>query len=924
MSEYSSLRSNGECETDGKITMSDGTSGSSDHEILKSKGTPACSGEDRSNTNLLYGGVQQNIKRKGGWTLKVNNVTSSLDSDSGDRRGKEGISMRKTFKKKSCPRAERVDDTECCNRASAGNDENTSRELLEKQGGHWKKVSIGADKGNIDQGSGDSHDSDRGRSMRKKSRKRKVRRREASEDAEVKGEKFVDHVTEDVRQKAQEKERRQKKTTDLEDGDVVSVTQNEAVEDGFLRNEAEILDNHPNSIEGEMPIVQDTEKVLGNDSKALNPIINNEETSTKDRPDVVQQLSIDKESADLRWEDVLSSELKEEHTEENLQGSNSENEKRLGEKMNQQPETHLDKDKRLNKDMELAARVREKLALALQRAECASSEAELSDTSEASRSEGWQESEEGAKDPTHGRLRIDEKVDEIEQLSPNELMKSKDPVYTDAASLAGQKDDGVKLSCVSVLPMKTKVCNPTNPHPVQTAGSLSETNSHQWDVVALSSTNCLKEGCEPCHFSGNRSEVMRNDDTRGETFPKQKLKGLAKIDEQHPLQMPLEMFANPSGVIKHKESEDKQTSPSKKPNFQLLDKLTPTNGPDRERLPTQCNVESWDGHTSSKAGTCKAEGESTGTEQLLAKPTPENKEEDETTLIVSPWGQYAAGTLRKQVKDTVTVLKVCKSVGQLILRNTGLTDDLLEMLVSTLVNNSESEVETINLNLNNLGPHSAQLLVELLKAKPSVKCLLLYGNKLGDKGIGILMNGFIDLSMAEEAEETRSSTLVGEQPFSRKKRLQLTELDIGSNQLTNEGLKSVAKFLRLNPPLEYLGLSQNGAVDLSGWCDLFDILKVNRDVSHMLLDENVLGNEGAKHLAEVLRVNGSLCKVDLDWNEIGDEGGLALAEALSFNPSRSLMHLSLDGNELSIGVKKELNALLAENKQNRLHHTRHV
>ncbi|XP_072344788.1 uncharacterized protein [Scyliorhinus torazame] len=908
MSEYSSLRSDGVCETDAKITMSNGIPSNSDHEMLKSKETPSCPRKDKSNANL-------HTKLKAGWssseTMRVNNSSSSLDSDSADWTGRGKRAMRKTLRKTVCPRVKRVDNTECKCQISTGNVVNTARGLLETQ--HWKN------KANIDQESGDSNDPGRGRSMRKKLRKKKVRRRGARKEAEVKDEELVNCVNKDHQKTAQEKEERQENTNDLEDGYVDSVTRNEAVEDGFLRNEAETFDNHPNSVEEEMPIAEETEKGPGGDIQAQNPTIGNEETPIKDRTDVMQQTSINEESADLRGEDVLGRERKVECTEEKIQGGNSENAERPSKKINQKLETHLSKDNQLCKDVELAAWVREKLALVLQRAECIRSEAELSDTSEASKSEEWKESEEDAKNPTEGRMRIDDEVDEIGQRSPNELMKNKDSVYTNAPLLDGRQDDGVTASSGSAQPTQMKFCNPMTPHPGQTRGNLSGTSSRDtWDVAALSSANCLKEGGEPCHFSCNGSPLMGNKEVREATFPKQKLKGLGKFDEHHPLQMPPPMFANPSDVIGREESEDKLTSPGKRPNFQPLDHLTPANGPGRKRLPTQCNMEFGDGYINSKPGTCTDEDQSASTEQLLAKPAPEDKEEDETTLIVSPWGQQAEGRLRKQVMDTVTVLKACRSVGQLILRNTGLTDDLLETLVSTLIN-SESEVETINLNLNNLGPHSAELLVELLKAKPSVKCLLLYGNKLGDKGIGILMNGFTDLFMAEKAQETRASISVGEQPLPCQKWLQLAELDIGSNQLTNEGLKSVAKFLRLNPPLDYLGLSRNDAVHLTGWCELFDILKDNRDVSHLLLDGNVLGNEGAKYLAEVLRVNGSLCKVELDWNEIGDEGGLALSEALSFNPRRSLTHLSLDGNELSLGIKKELKALLSENKQGRLH-----
>lgn len=71
----------------------------------------------------------------------------------------------------------------------------------------------------------------------------------------------------------------------------------------------------------------------------------------------------------------------------------------------------------------------------------------------------------------------------------------------------------------------------------------------------------------------------------------------------------------------------------------------------------------------------------------------------------------------------VAVLEACDIVEHLVLRNTGLTDDLLGSLATALMN-SQSEVEMINLNLNNIGPQGACILTHLLKAKPQVKGLL--------------------------------------------------------------------------------------------------------------------------------------------------------------------------------------------------------
>ncbi|XP_039619280.1 uncharacterized protein LOC120535465 [Polypterus senegalus] len=79
--------------------------------------------------------------------------------------------------------------------------------------------------------------------------------------------------------------------------------------------------------------------------------------------------------------------------------------------------------------------------------------------------------------------------------------------------------------------------------------------------------------------------------------------------------------------------------------------------------------------------------------------------------------------LQKQISDMIAVLEACDLVEQLVLRNTGLSDELLEALATALMK-SPSEVEMINLNLNNIGPRGASTLIELLRVKSQVKSLL--------------------------------------------------------------------------------------------------------------------------------------------------------------------------------------------------------
>ncbi|XP_069468249.1 uncharacterized protein [Ambystoma mexicanum] len=271
--------------------------------------------------------------------------------------------------------------------------------------------------------------------------------------------------------------------------------------------------------------------------------------------------------------------------------------------------------------------------------------------------------------------------------------------------------------------------------------------------------------------------------------------------------------------------------------------------------------------------------------------------------------------LQNQITDMLAVLRECDEVDQLVLRNTGMTDDLLEMLTKALIE-SQSDIETINLNLNNLGPTGARDIVQLLKAKPSLKRLLLFGNQMGDEGIMALMAGLSDLLEKEhfgKAKLQASPTTETAAEDNQLKSLNLIELDIGGNHLTSKGLWSVASFLRMNPPIQYLGLAQSNIESLEGWMEFFDSMKANTNITHLLLDENNLGDDGTRLLADMLKVNQSLCKIDLDCNNIGEEGATAIIESLTTNAHSFLVQVSLDENQVSVETRDKINELLTQN-----------
>ncbi|XP_010874374.1 uncharacterized protein LOC105014070 isoform X2 [Esox lucius] len=293
------------------------------------------------------------------------------------------------------------------------------------------------------------------------------------------------------------------------------------------------------------------------------------------------------------------------------------------------------------------------------------------------------------------------------------------------------------------------------------------------------------------------------------------------------------------------------------------------------------------------------------------------RDEDRTKLNnAQPHVLTTERDLHVQLEAMMQVLDTSDEVEQLVLRNTGLTDELLLSLAAAL-KRSPSEVTLLNLNLNHLGPNGAHILLDLLGSVPQVKGLLLFGNHLGDPGVLTLLAGLAqlqertmkDLTTQPRIEEPQDHRLnpitpsVDSVPLNTRGAaypFSLLELDLGGNRLTSNGLRGLAFYMRNHSRLQYLGLAQTDGADLEAWREFFDSLKGNTTLSHIILDESNLGDQGARLFAEMLRANQSLRQVDLDRNEIGEAGGSDIIEALLYRRRQfPLKHLSLEGNGIS-------------------------
>ncbi|MDG1436419.1 MAG: hypothetical protein P8P83_01350 [Rickettsiaceae bacterium] len=143
-----------------------------------------------------------------------------------------------------------------------------------------------------------------------------------------------------------------------------------------------------------------------------------------------------------------------------------------------------------------------------------------------------------------------------------------------------------------------------------------------------------------------------------------------------------------------------------------------------------------------------------------------------------------------------------------------------------------------------------------------------------------------------------------------KKNGTLTELDLQCNHIGNKGAVLLAKALKTNTTLTTLNLARN-AIGAEGAEALADSLKENNTLTSLALLSNNIGNKGAVLLAKALKTNTTLTTLNLARNNIGSEGAAALAEALKENST--LTSLDLGGNKIGTEGAEALTEALKGN-----------
>jgi hypothetical protein len=165
-------------------------------------------------------------------------------------------------------------------------------------------------------------------------------------------------------------------------------------------------------------------------------------------------------------------------------------------------------------------------------------------------------------------------------------------------------------------------------------------------------------------------------------------------------------------------------------------------------------------------------------------------------------------------------------------------------------------------------------LAEKLIGNKSVRSLLLYNGRLGDKG-----------TMAIGATLATHTGAV------------LQSLGVGNNSVGPRGAAALGKALReKHCTLTTLYLDKNPAIGDVGAEVLAEALETNVRLGKLVLSGNDIGDHGAVALARALRPNHSLRSLSLDHNRIGLEGMGAFADLIGASRNKTLSILSLAHN----------------------------
>ncbi|KAG0306512.1 hypothetical protein BGZ98_002240 [Dissophora globulifera] len=144
--------------------------------------------------------------------------------------------------------------------------------------------------------------------------------------------------------------------------------------------------------------------------------------------------------------------------------------------------------------------------------------------------------------------------------------------------------------------------------------------------------------------------------------------------------------------------------------------------------------------------------------------------------------------------------------------------------------------------------------------------------------------------------------LIGEKEFREltealKIDTNLTALLLRHSSIGYNGAQALSEALKFNSALTTLILDHS-SIGSNGAQSLSEALKINSTLTTLTLLDNSIGDNGAQALSEALKINSTLTTLTLVFKSIGDNGAQSLSEALKINSTLTtlLIHYSSIGD----------------------------
>jgi len=202
------------------------------------------------------------------------------------------------------------------------------------------------------------------------------------------------------------------------------------------------------------------------------------------------------------------------------------------------------------------------------------------------------------------------------------------------------------------------------------------------------------------------------------------------------------------------------------------------------------------------------------------------------------------------------------------------------------------EDSVTELNLSNRGLHvpAAMLVAYLIPATSGLKnCNLLknrfdveLAKKLAKMGMekGIMLSGMTcdqtEADLSHQSLKPADSILIASD---LQFMAALTKLWLNDNKIGDTGAKAIAEALKVNAVLTVLDLQFNQIGD-EGAKAIAEGLKVNAVLTVLDLQINKIGDKGAKAISKSLKVNAVLTELSLFFNNMGDAGKTAVQDSV--------------------------------------------